>query len=121
MASGVFSIINLTNGAVVARRAGLASGIFQRMKGLLGTQRLEEGCALILDPCTSIHTFFMKYPIDVIVVGHGGETLAVYHSLRPYRISKIHLEASRFVELPAGAASKAGVGEGDKIEFEEQR
>jgi uncharacterized protein len=114
-----FTITSLTNGAILADKAIFASGLLEIMKGLLGTESMEEGTALVLDPCTSIHTFFMKYSIDAIAVGSDGQVLATYHTLRPFRLSRIHPRAARFVELPAGTAKRAGLKNGDTLAFKE--
>jgi uncharacterized membrane protein (UPF0127 family) len=121
MQVATFTITSLTSGAVLADKAVFASRFLHRMKGLLGTEGLEDGRALVLDPCTSIHTFFMKYSIDAIAVGDDGLVIAIYHAIRPFRLSRIHPGASRFVELPAGTAKRAGLINGDTLAFKENK
>ncbi|MBI3320338.1 MAG: DUF192 domain-containing protein [Candidatus Omnitrophica bacterium] len=61
-------ITNVTRGVVLADRAEVAGGLLKRMTGLLIRQRLPEGEALIFPRCHSIHTCFMRFPIDVVFV-----------------------------------------------------
>lgn len=120
MTSSVTTAITVTDtGAVLACAARVASSLGARLKGLLGTSSLEPGSALVIRPCTGVHTFFMKYPIDVVFADRDGVVVAVCHSLRPWRWTAIHPHAYEVIELPAGAAKAAGVKEGSRIGYKE--
>ncbi|MBI5525758.1 MAG: DUF192 domain-containing protein [Deltaproteobacteria bacterium] len=108
---------NLDTGAVVASSVRTATSPLSRLKGLLGTASLPRGEALVIRPCTGVHTFFMKYAIDVVFVDDGGVVLAVYDTLRPYRATRIFRDAAAAIELPAGAGRESGVKEGDRLEI----
>jgi hypothetical protein len=110
-------IINLTRGATLATEAVRADSPFKRMKGLLGRKELPDGQALILDPCDSVHTFFMQFPIDVVFVDRKNKIVRIHHSLRPWRLSGIYLSAAFAIELPAGKAALASTAVGDTISF----
>ncbi|HLD40830.1 MAG TPA: DUF192 domain-containing protein, partial [Candidatus Omnitrophota bacterium] len=88
--SGVKScrVINLTKNTVVAQNAGIADNLFSRMRGLLGRKSLNLQEGLILRPCNSIHTFFMRFPIDVVFLDRYDLIIKVYHSLSPWRLSR---------------------------------
>lgn len=107
------------SGVVLAGAASVATSLGARMKGLLGTASLAAGAALVIRPCTGVHTFFMKYPIDVVFADRDGVVVAVCHALRPWRWTAIHPHAYEAIELPAGAAEAAGVKEGDRIGYKE--
>lgn len=82
------------------------------------TRELSPGTGLVLDPCNSVHTFFMRYPIDVLFTGSDGEVMAVVSEMRPWRITRIHRGARYAVELPAGTARRAGVEPGDALDLQ---
>ena len=86
-----------------------------RLRGLLGRDGLPEGAALVIDPCNSVHTLFMRFAIDVAFLDAGGGVVALVRGLRPWRATRIHPSARRTVELPAGALERSGVREGDVL------
>lgn len=94
-----------------------ADSFLRRFVGLLGRAGLAPGAALVIEPCTSVHMFFMRFSIDVAFLAGDGEVLAVYHGLAPWRISGFHARAARAVELPAGALKAHGVAVGDVLEL----
>ena len=77
----------------------------------------EEGMYIV--PCEGIHTFRMKFPIDVAFLGRDGRALAVHHHLKPNRISTIVLRAQGVLELSAGRLRATGTDVGDVIQFRE--
>lgn len=74
----------------------------QRMLGLMFSKDIPLGDGLLLSPCNSIHTFFMKYPIDVLFLDKNGVVLRIYKSLLPWRVTPIILKARKVLELRAG-------------------
>lgn len=111
-------VVNRRNGAVLASRAARAASVGARLRGLLGRPSLPEGEALVIEPCTSIHTFFMRFPIDAAFVGRDGRVLRALSHLRPWRATRIYPSAALVVELPAGTLARTGTGEGDPLAFE---
>jgi uncharacterized protein len=111
-------ILNSTRDTVLADKAWEASSLRARMKGLLGRDGLEEGEGLLIRPCTSIHSFFMRFRFDAVFVDDKGLVLHVIPSMRKWRISKWVLRAEGVVELPAGVAGKTGTIVGDVLVFE---
>lgn len=108
-------LVNETRGATLAEKAQLAVRALDRMKGLLGRAELAAGQALVIKPCTSIHTFFMRFPIDVLFLDEAGAVLRAIHDLRPWRLTRIYPRASCVAELPAGVLRRTGTGEGDLV------
>src|SRR5580704_8893852 len=78
-----------------------------RNRGLLGRRSLDDGSALILAPCSSIHTFFMHFAIDVLFV-------KMYRDLRAWRIA-FAVGAFAAIELPAGTAAASDTRSGDTV------
>lgn len=72
-----------------------------RRRGLLGRASLPAGDALILAPCNSVHTCFMRFPIDVVFVARDGRIISMSRAVTPWRI-RFALRAFAVIELPAG-------------------
>jgi uncharacterized membrane protein (UPF0127 family) len=85
-----------------------------RNRGLLGRTRLDDGSALILAPCCSIHTFFMRFAIDVLFVRKDGRVVKMYSALPAWRIA-FALGAFAAIELPTGTAAASDTRSGDTI------
>lgn len=111
-------VVNATRGTVLAERAGLADSTMTRTVGLMGAASLPEGSGLVIDPCTSIHMFFMRFAIDALYVAQNGTVLRVVANLRPWRIGPISLRSRYVVELPAGTAARTGTQPGDQLRVE---
>ena len=108
--------ITVTNGTrhtILGNDIRLASSLVGRLKGLLGCPGLAPGQGLVLEPCRSIHTFFMRFPIDVVFYDKEQRVVAVRENLAPYRLTSVVWRARGVVELPAGTvlASKTKVGD----------
>jgi uncharacterized membrane protein (UPF0127 family) len=88
------------------------------MRGLLGRSGLEPGSGMLIDAAPSVHMFFMRFPIDVVFLDRDRKVVGVRHRLRPWRVAGAR-RAVAALELPAGAASAAGVDEGDVLVLED--
>ena len=108
-------LVNQRTGAVLAERVERAVSMRSRLRGLLGRTALPEGDALVIAPCTSIHTFFMRFAIDVAFVARDGRVVRALGSMKPWRATRIYPSAARAVELPAGTLSRTGTVEGDTL------
>ena len=114
--SGSYELRASTTGRVVAPRVELAITRASRRQGLLGRDGLDAGHALILAPCTSVHTFFMRFAIDVIFVRRDGEILKIRPDMTAWRLSG-SFGAYATVEMQSGAAARAGLKPGDRLEL----
>jgi uncharacterized membrane protein (UPF0127 family) len=110
---------NETRGALLAERTELAERALDRMRGLLGRDGLADGSALVIRPCTSIHTFFMRFAIDVLFLDDRGRALRAIGSMRPFRLTRIYPRAACVAELPAGTLARSGTREGDVVVLED--
>ena len=107
---------NATRGAAIATTVEKADTPASRSKGLLGRESLPEGEALWIVPCPMIHTFFMKFPIDVLFLDADLKVRKVIEDMRPWRLSPWVLSARSVLELQGGAL-KGAVRVGDMIEM----
>lgn len=108
---------NRTRGTVVAQSAGLADSFFARLRGLIGRRALRPGEGLVIRPCSSIHTCFMSFPIEVLFIGEGNRVLVATKPVVPWRIGPIVPAASYVIELPVGAVAASQTAQGDTVEL----
>ena len=85
-----------------------------RRKGLLGRAALPDDAAIIIAPCNSIHTFFMRFSIDVVFVARDGHIVRISRAVSAWRI-RAALRAFAVVELAAGALERADTKENDRL------
>ena len=113
-------ITNETRGAVIADRAFEAQSYWSRLVGLLSRSSLEPGEALHINPCTSVHTAFMRFPIDVIYLNRDNEVVKLSPNLKPFRMSGILRGGHSVVELPTGVIESTGTTVGDRFTIERE-
>ena len=109
------AVVNTTRGTVLASDAKIAGNPWTRFWGLMGRAQLPEGSALVISGTQSVHTHFMRFPIDLVFYDRDGVVVEVVHALRPWRFSPIRLRAKGVVELPAGAAGASQTQPGDVL------
>lgn len=110
-----YRIINKNTGKVLAEKAMLANSTFKRVKGLMFSDRMEGFDALIISPCNSIHTFFMKYSIDVIFLNNKLEIVKVKRNISPWRVTPIYFRATQVIEFEAGIVGD-NLSEGESVD-----
>jgi len=108
-------IENFSKKTILAKNVTIAGNIFQRLKGLLGTKSLSQNYALIIKPCSSVHTYFMQYNIDVAFVDKDNKIIAMVHDLAPFKISNIYFNSAFCIEFPSGTLKKTSTTIGDTI------
>lgn len=109
--------MNRTRGRCLARQAGVADTRWTRLRGLLGRPALRPGQGLVIVPSRGVHTYGMRYPIDVVFLGEDGEVAATYPTLPPWTRTSFHQGVDRVVELPAGTIEDTGTRAGDRLEL----
>ena len=110
------ALVNVRTGLPVATRLITAFDSATRRQGLLGRSGLAAGDALILAPCSSIHTAFMRFPIDVLFLDRSGTVLKAVSDVQPWRV-RIAWRGFAVVELPAGIVATSGTRTGDEVEL----
>ena len=105
---------NETRNTILADAADQADTSAKRRTGLLKHERLAPGEGLWIVPCESVHTFFMKFPIDLVYLDKKRRVLKVRDSVPAWRLSAC-LRAHSILELPAGTAKSTGTVPGDVL------
>ena len=110
-------VTNQSRGQVLADRADVADTSAKRRTGLLKRTGLDPGEGLWIAPCEGVHTFGMKFPIDVVFLNRKKKILKIRPNMVRGRMS-ISLRAHSVLELPAGTLEATGTAKGDQLEFE---
>src|SRR4051812_9232851 len=106
-----------SEGRVVCARCAVATRPLERMRGLLGRKGLEPGAGLLLTRTSSIHTFFMRFPIDVVFLDRDMRVRSVVGPVAPFRI--VWRRGSRLVlELAPGETSRIAIAEGSQLAWQ---
>ena len=109
------TLVEGVSGRIVAQRLRRAVTSRDRSVGLLGRFAPEESDALWFSDCSAIHTWFMRFPIDVAFVDKGGRIVKAYQRLAPWRIAIGGLRSRHVVELAAGTLERTRIGVGDVL------
>jgi uncharacterized protein len=110
-------LINQTKNTVLADNVIIADTPFKRIKGLLGQKAFLSNQAVILDPCNSVHTFFMRFGIDILFVDKDYKVIQLLSNLNPNRISPIYWHSSKVIELPSGTLGKTNTQVKDQLQL----
>jgi uncharacterized membrane protein (UPF0127 family) len=102
------------DGTVVCARLTLADSPLTRLRGLLGRDGLEQGEGLLLRPASAVHTYFMRFPIDVVFLDRALVVLGIADGVEPWRAASKR-GAKAVLELPAGESARRGLTVGDRL------
>ncbi|HTE83968.1 MAG TPA: DUF192 domain-containing protein [Dehalococcoidia bacterium] len=113
--------VNSTRDTALATAGWQAGNPWTRMVGLLGRAGLAPGEGLHISPCKSIHTLFMRFPIDVLYLDRARRVVKAVPAMRPWRYSWGSRGSYSVLELPAGTIEATGTAAGDQITLGETR
>jgi hypothetical protein len=109
-------VINVTRKTKLASNAEVAGSGARRTKGLLGRKGLAPGEGMWIVPCEAVHTFFMRFAIDLVYLDRKNRIKKVASGVRPWRLSAC-LSAHSVLELPSGTIQNSKSRPGDFVEF----
>jgi uncharacterized membrane protein (UPF0127 family) len=113
----VAKAVHLKTGEVCADQVGVATTFYQRTRGLLGRAAVKNGEGLYIPRCKSIHTFFMRFPIDVLFLDKDNAVTRMIPCLVPFRIAVGPWPTSSVLELQCGTLAEGRFDRGDTISF----
>lgn len=111
-------VYNQTRKAVLISRARMANSFWSRLRGLLGTTSLKAGEGLILAGEKSIHTLFMKFPIDVVYINKQHIVVRTTTNMVPYRLGPFVSQSAYVLEMPVGTIEQTSTQVGDHLSLE---
>ena len=109
-------LVNATKKTVISDNCHFANTVLKRVVGLLNRGRLDKGEGLLLDRCYGIHTFGMRFPIDVLFLDKDLCVIRAVKALPPYRTCVVK-KSVYVLEVPVGALDESRTGEGDQIQI----
>lgn len=107
-------LLNAIKSTIIAERLEIADSFSKRKKGLVGLREMPTGYALLFPHTFFIHTFGMKFPIDVVYLNKKMQVVKLVRALRPRRFS-ISLKARMTVELPVNTIERCSIEVGDQL------
>lgn len=96
---------------VVLENVVIADSFFSRLKGLMGKNTIKDDEGLLIRPCNSIHSFFMKFNLDIAFIDKNFIVLEIYRDLAPNKLSKIYKKSKFVIESKTGSLNKLKKGE----------
>lgn len=94
-----------------------AKNLWEKTVGVIGWKDFGNKNGLLLTGTSSIHTFFVRFPLDLVFLDKKNEVIEVIKSLKPFRISPIVWKASSCLEMPTGSIERFSLQKGDKLNF----
>lgn len=113
-----YRLRNRTRGTLVASRVAVACSTWQRMVGLLGRAALPMDEGLAFPGCTSIHTWFMRFPIDVLILDSQWHVMRAHAAVAPWLMLWPVSGGWVVIELAAGALVRSQTTTGDQLVLE---
>jgi uncharacterized membrane protein (UPF0127 family) len=108
-------VVNTRLNRELGTRIRMANRWLTRLRGMLGRPAPASGEGLLLTPCSSVHMYGMRFPLDVAFLDQGGVVVAIYHSLAPGSRTYWHRDATHALELPCGTLEQSGTALGDRL------
>lgn len=108
-------MVNKKNDVVIANKVAVANTFVTRLRGLMFKKNFEENSAIMIFPCKIIHTFFMRFSIDVIFLSKDNMVLNIIENMTPGKISSLVKDSQTIVELPTGKVKESKLKQGDII------
>ena len=112
-----YKAVNSATEQVIATRVRIAQNFKDRSVGLLNRASLDSDEGLLIKPCNSIHTFFMKFSIDVVFMTKSGFIVKIVSNIRPWRMAGAIVTGFMALELPAGKSDSIGLKIGQTIKI----
>jgi uncharacterized membrane protein (UPF0127 family) len=93
-------------GFVICHKMIVASDTIARMKGLMFSEAMPDCDGFLIAPGNSIHTFFMRYPLDLVFLDKNFKVIKVIYSLGPWRMTRMYFRSRQVLEMKAGTLKK---------------
>lgn len=108
------------NGKIVVENVTKAGNFFSRLKGLMFKKAMDRNCGLLIVPCNQVHTFNMRFDIDVVFLSKEFKVVYIEPSMKRRKVTKIISGAHSVLELCSGVAEEQQIKIGDVLTLKEQ-
>ena len=109
------SLVNKTKQITLCPHVEIATSLWERTKGLLGRKHLDRDRTLWIKPCSSIHTYFMQFAIDVVFVDQKLRVTRIKKEIQPWKLIFSPLKSDSVFEFPSGTISDGNIEIGDQL------
>ncbi len=113
--STLVSITNINRTVILCSHATVADTFLSRLVGLLGSTMLPGESGLLIRPSSGVHTWGMRYPIDIITLDSSDRVLGTWSHTPPWRVRGISLKTRSVLELPPGTIHMTQTVPGDQL------
>ncbi len=86
----------------IAKKVEIANTSISRMIGLMFSKNIGDRDGLLITPCNSIHTFFMRYDLDIVFLSKDNKVVKVIRNMKPWRMTWMYFKASKVLEMTGG-------------------
>jgi uncharacterized protein len=112
-----YKVLRMSDGATIARTVQLANTFLLRLTGLMGKPALPQDQGLWITPCSSIHSFFMRFAFDAVFVDDKGHIVHLVEAMPPGQVTPLIQGAKAVLELPSGTISQHQLQVGDFLKL----
>lgn len=110
-------VINQVTGKTLIVSLVHSDTFLKRLCGLLPYRTLPDGEGMLITPCNSVHTWFMRFNIDVLYLNEDLQVVAAFDNVPPWRFLPIKKQARSVLELPAGKIAETGTEAGHQLQL----
>ncbi len=108
-------IENLTQNTTLVEEGRAATNFLTKLRGLMGVRHLPAGTGLLIADCNSVHTHFMRIPIDVLYIDEQHRVVDMDLEMASWRIGRTRNGAKAVIEVPSGTATRTHCSIGDQL------
>lgn len=108
-------IENITRNTTLIEQGRVADNFLTKFRGLMGMRHLPQGDGLLIPRCNSIHTHFMRIPIDILYIDENHCVVDIDARMDAWRIGRTRKVATAVVEVPSGTADRTHCHVGDQL------
>jgi uncharacterized membrane protein (UPF0127 family) len=113
-----YTVINESNNKLLVDRLFLADGFLTRFKGLMGREKINPREGILLVPCNSVHTMFMRFNLDLVFLDKNNSVIKIIAGLGPWKIVLPVSGAVKTLELPEGTVERSNTGLGNILKIQ---
>jgi uncharacterized membrane protein (UPF0127 family) len=107
-------LVDVDTGVCVLNHLEIANTFWTRLVGLQFRRSISPGTGLLLSPCSSLHTCFMRFPIDIVMLDDNNVVVGTLKNIRPWRLAFCNRGTRRVIEVPPGSVD---IAKGTRLEW----
>ena len=113
----MLTIQNVTRATTLVAQGRVANHFWSKFRGLMGVRQLPTGAGLLIEGCDSVHTHFMRIPIDIFYIDEKQRIVGIDAAMATWRIGRRRAAATAVIETPSGTAARTHSAIGDQLQL----